>query len=190
MTALPRPRLDIDEYLSGEDGSEVLHEYISGEVYAMSGATSEHNLLIMTLGSELRRHLRGKPCQVFSSGLKLYVRMAGQDIFYYPDLMVACDPTDNHRHYRERPTVLVEVLSESTERVDTREKLATYIALPSLQEYVIVAQDRMHVTVRRRETDWNPEILTTPGDALALPSLGFHLPVAELYSDVIPPRQT
>jgi Uma2 family endonuclease len=188
MAAPPNPHLSVEDYLAGEDGSEILHEYINGEVYAMSGASSEHNVLAGTLYAELRRHLRGKPCRVFSSGLKLFVRMAGQDIFYYPDVMVACDPSDDHRHYRERPTVLVEVLSESTERVDTREKLATYIALPSVQEYLIVAQDRMHVTLRRRETEWTPEILTAPEEVLVLPSVGFRLPVAELYSDVIPPK--
>ena len=110
--------------------------------------------------------------------------MAGQDIFYYPDAMVACDPADNHRHYREHPTVLVEVISESTRRVDIREKLSTYISIPSLREYVMIAQDSVEATVLRRDRDWKPQVLTNPEGILEVPSIGFSIPLREIYAEV------
>lgn len=175
--------ISVDEYLAGEERSEVRHEYIGGAVYAMAGGSEAHNLLCGNFYTALRAHLRGQPCKVFVSDMKLRLQIAQDDIFYYPDILVTCDPEDTATFYKMRPTVLVEVLSPSTERTDRREKFLSYQQLPSLTEYVLVHQDKLHVTVFRKANAWAPEHHYAT-DSLVLPSLGFNLPIAELYEDV------
>ncbi len=125
--------ISVDAYLEGEETSEIRHEYIGGQVYAMSGGSEAHNLICGNLYSAMRHHLRGSPCKVFMADMKLRLNIAEDDIFYYPDLLVTCDPSDNERYFKTQPSVLVEVLSPSTERLDRREKFLSYIALPSLE---------------------------------------------------------
>ncbi len=177
--------IPVDEYLEGEEHSEFRHEYIGGQVYAMSGGSEVHNVLSGNLYAALRAHLRGQPCKVFMADMKLRLQIAQDDIFYYPDLMVICDPSDDATHYKTRPVVLVEVLSPTTERLDRREKFLSYQRLPSLEDYVLVDQEQMKVTVFRRGNDWNPEFLKS-GDALNLPSISFELALADIYEDVLP----
>src|SRR5580658_3764330 len=95
--------LSVEDYLAGELKSEIRHEYIGGLVYAMAGTSSEHNLICQNLLIALRAHLRGKPCQVFMESLKLRLRTANEDIFYYPDLIVTCDPRDRQRPFKKFP---------------------------------------------------------------------------------------
>ncbi len=103
-------------------------------------------------------------------------------MFYYPDVLVACDSTDNAPYYRERPTVIFEVLSPETERTDRREKAIAYRQLPSLEAYVLVEQERMALTVlRRAEVGWRAEQLQGPDAVLRLPSLGIDLPLERIY---------
>ncbi|MFO8027784.1 MAG: Uma2 family endonuclease, partial [Opitutales bacterium] len=151
--------ITVDEYIEGELHSEVRHEYIGGQVYAMSGGSEAHNVLSGNLYAALREHFRGKPCKVFMADMKLHLSIAEDDIFYYPDLLVTCDPSDDAKYYKTKPTVLVEVLSPSTERLDRREKFLSYQRLPSLEEYVLVDQEQMRVTLFRRTKDWKPEPL-------------------------------
>lgn len=174
----------VDEYLQGELKSEIRHEYIGGQVYAMSGGSEEHNAISLNLASALRQHLRGNPCRVFIADMKLRLTIAEDDIFYYPDILVTCDPSDDAKYYKCKPSVLVEVLSPSTERLDRREKFLSYQQLPSLQEYVLIAQDQLRVTLFRRSRDWKPEILTK-GQTLELPSLQFQQALSDLYEDVL-----
>lgn len=174
----------VDEYLEGELVSEVRHEYIGGQVYAMSGASEAHNVLSGNLHAALHQHLRGKPCKVFIADMKVRLNIAQDDIFYYPDLLVTCDPADDAKYYKSQPVVLVEVLSPSTERLDRREKFLSYQRLPSLQEYVLVDQEKMAVTLFRRETDWKPEHLGA-GDHLNLDSVEFGISLTDLYEDVL-----
>lgn len=179
--------ITVDEYLEGELVSEVRHEYIGGQVYAMSGASEAHNVLSINLVAAMRQHFRGqpcKPCKVFMADMKLRLNIAEDDIFYYPDLLVTCDPADDTKYYKSKPVVLVEVLSPSTERLDRREKFLSYQRLPSLQEYVLVDQEKMAVTLFRRETDWKAEHLGA-GDHLNLDSVEFGISLADLYEDVL-----
>jgi Uma2 family endonuclease len=112
------------------------------------------------------------------------LHIAGRDVFYYPDLMVTCDPRDTHRLFKSYPKVIIEVLSESTENTDRREKFWNYIQLESMEEYVLVAQDKVEVTIFRRATDWNPETLEDCQQELELRSLNLKLPVSAIYERV------
>lgn len=124
----------VGEYFEGEQLPEVRHEYIGGRVYAMSGGSEAHNILSGNLYVALREHFRGRPCRVFMADMKLRLNIAEDDIFYYPDLLVTCDSADDAKYYKTMPTVLVEVLSPPTERLDRREKFLSYQRLPSLEE--------------------------------------------------------
>lgn len=174
----------VDEYIQGEQLSEVRHEYIGGQVYAMAGGSEAHNAICLSLASAIRQHLKGKPCKVFMADMKLRLNIAEDDIFYYPDLLVTCDPSDSEKYYKTQPVVLVEVLSPSTERLDRREKFLSYQRLPSLKEYILVDQGKMLVTRFRKDNEWKPEHLSE-GDALVLPSIDFKLLLADIYEDVL-----
>ncbi len=175
--------ISVDAYLEGEETSEIRHEYIGGQVYAMSGGSEAHNLICLNLASAIRQHLRGSPCKVFMADMKLRLNIAEDDIFYYPDLLVTCDPSDNEKYFKTKPSVLVEVLSPSTERLDRREKFLSYIALPTLKEYVLIDQSKPALTRFRQENGWKPEHLAQ-GDSLSLPSIRFEQSLADLYEDV------
>jgi len=174
--------ISVDDYLAGELQSEVRHEYVAGQVYAMVGASDRHGLIAGNLFAALRPAARRNSCQLFISDMKVRLEIGKQDVFYYPDLLVSCDPGDRATYYRERPCLIVEVLSESTERLDRREKMLAYPAIPSLQEYVLVAQDVRRVEVYRRENDWAPEVYTE--GEVPLRCLEVEVPVESVYEDV------
>jgi Uma2 family endonuclease len=176
--------LSVEDYPDGERRSEIRHEYIGGAVYAMAGASIRHNIICQNLLIALRSHLRGKPCQVFVEGVKLRLRVAEEDIFYYPDVMVACDTRDKDEYYREHPKVLIEVLSPDTERIDRREKFQSYTTVDSLEEYILVAQNPMEATVFRRANQWRPEIIRDSEQTLRIPSLEFAVKLSAIYEGV------
>lgn len=184
MTALPKPVETItpEEYLAGEPLAEVRHEYVDGFVYAMAGASDEHNRIAGNIFAELRARLRGKRCEAFINDMKVKIPPVFADAFYYPDVLVACDPTDNAKYFRERPTVIVEVLSPETERSDRREKAIAYRQISTIQNYVLIEQDRLAVTVlHRAEPGWRKEELAGPDAVLRLACLGVELPFAAIY---------
>jgi Uma2 family endonuclease len=179
------PRLlTVEEYLQGQLRGEVRHEYIGGVVYAMAGSSEDQNTICLNFASALHPHLRGKTCRLFMNDLKVRLCLSGDDVFYYPDLMVVCDPRDTDRYFKRYPRVLIEVLSEATERTDRREKFLGYIQIDTLEQYVLVAQDRMELTVFRRASQWRPEVLTKPEASLKLASLDFSLPLSAIYEGV------
>jgi Uma2 family endonuclease len=176
--------ISVEDYLAGEQASEARHEYIGGVVYAMAGGSKIHNRLSLVLAARLQTHLHDKPCQVFMADLKVLLTIAREEIFYYPDIAVACDPRDTAPLFLRFPKVLIEVLSPDTERIDRREKFLSYTQIETLEEYVLVAQDRMEVTVFRRADHWRPEVVRQPDQELRLSSLDFSLPLRELYEGV------
>ena len=176
--------ISVADYLTGEPLSEVRHEYIGGTAYAMAGASEEHNTISLNIATALHAFLRGKPCRTFVNDLKVRLQVARQDIFYYPDILVACDPRDTDRYFKRFPKVLIEVLSESTAHIDRREKLLSYTQIETLEEYVLVAQGPMEVTIFRRANNWQPEILRQPEQQLRLASLDFSLPLSTVYEGV------
>ena len=176
--------LSVEEYLKGEELSDSRHEYIGGRVYAMPGVTIAHNTIPLNLASTLRTHLRGGPCRVFIEGVKAHLRSIGQEIFYYPDVMVACDGRDMHRLFREYPKLIFEILSESTEKSNRFEKFHNYIQIETLEEYVLVAQDKFEVTVYRRVNNWKAELFTNPKEEVEFKSVGLRMPMSEIYDQV------
>jgi Uma2 family endonuclease len=175
--------LSVAQYLEGELTSEVKHQYVGGQVYAMIEVSVAHILISANLLAALRRHLRAGPCQVFMSDVKVRLKVAEEEVFYYMDVFVACQEDDRETYYRRFPNTVIEVLSEATERTDRREKFLAYQTIGSLQEYALAAQDAPRVTVFRRENAWRAEH-PEPVDALRLPSLDFAMPVAEVYEGV------
>jgi Uma2 family endonuclease len=178
------PTVSVDEYLVGEQTAAIRHEYVNGHVYAMVGSTLAHNRIASNLAGALRVHLKGGPCQVYMSDIK--VRVEAANAFYYPDLLVVCGTRDLQAVFVDDPCLIVEILSSSTEAVDRREKYAAYQKLPSLREYVLVAQDTMNVEMFRRQqdADWAVEICSA-GDTLRFESVGLGVPIAEVYEGVL-----
>lgn len=175
--------LSVEEYLARERTSPIRHEYVGGVAHAMAGSSKAHNTLSGNLFTSLRTHLRGKPCQVFMADVKVHLETAG-DVFYYPDVVVTCDKRDTDPYLIRYPKVVIEVLSAETEQIDRREKFLAYTQSKTLQEYVLVTQDRMEVTVFRRAHKWQPELLRRSSERLRLVSLQFSLPLSAVYEGV------
>lgn len=180
--AVPKPPLSVDDYLKGEQQSDLRHEYIDGAVYAMVGASDRHALIVNALAFALTPAARRQQCQLFTSDMKLRLEIGNQTCFYYPDLLVSCDPNDRERYYRKHPCLIVEVLSESTERIDRREKLLAYQTLPSLSAYLLVEQDQRLATIYRRDCGWKGEQIVD--GAIALDCLEENLSLDAIYADV------
>ncbi len=171
--------------LKNEQDSLDKHEYVAGEVFAMAGASKRHGTLAGNAFIALRQHLRGKPCGVWMADMK--VRVRADSAYYYPDVVATCDPADlgpdAPKDFLEAPKLVVEVLSESTEPVDRREKLLSYRRLPSLDEYVLIDQNKPWVEVfRRTPAGWTQDIYEA-GEAVRLESVGRELPMTALYAD-------
>ncbi|ADE15889.1 protein of unknown function DUF820 [Nitrosococcus halophilus Nc 4] len=177
------PTISIQEYLAGEQASEIRHEYIAGQLFAMVGASRAHNTISLNIASLFHAHLRGSPCQAFMADMK--VRVDKAEAFYYPDIVVTCEPRDDKALFLNAPSLIVEVLSPATENIDRREKRIAYQYLESLKEYVLVAQDRPQVEVYRcsRTGVWEVDIYEG-GETATLPSLNLELPLAVVYEGV------
>lgn len=184
MQAVQTDFLSVEDYLAGEQHSEIRHEYISGAAYAMAGGSEDHNIISLNWAAALRQHLRGGSCRVFMADVKTRLHIADEDIFYYPDVMVACDPRDKDAYFKRFPKVLIEVLSASTERTDRREKFLSYLQIETLEEYILAAQDKMEVTIFRRSRQWKPEVLRQMEQEVRFDSLNFSLPLREVYEGV------
>jgi len=174
-----------DAYLEHEASSNVKHEFLDGEIYAMAGGTVEHAVLAVNVSSSLRAQLRDKACIVASSDLKVRVSTTG--LVTYPDVTVVCSTVERDAKSRDvvlNPTVVVEVLSDSTEDWDRGEKLEHYQQIDSLRECVLVHhRERRVEVIRRDETGW---VVTAagPGQGVALPSISCTLSVDDVYSNV------
>lgn len=140
--------MSLDEYLAFEEQSPVKHEYVAGEVYAMSGVTTRHNLITLNITRHLHNAARSHGCKVFATAVKL---RAAADRIYYPDVILACGKAADVELIVEEPSLVVEVTSPSTRGTDRREKLDSYRRIPSLRMYLIVEQRRRHVLAYRRE---------------------------------------
>jgi Uma2 family endonuclease len=177
---MPR-EMTLEEYLTFERRSEGRHEYVAGFVYAMSGASKRHNRIVARL---LMRALAAEG----ASGCRAYaesVALALGDRVYYPDLMVTCGPPSADEYLEHHPSILVEVLSESTYHVDRREKLIAYREIESLHTYLIVAQDERYVHHHWRDADgrWHYDVLLEQGE-VPLSSLGIVLTLDDIYDGI------
>lgn len=187
MTALEKSALWIgpEEYLAWEAAQDERSEYIEGQVFAMAEASPDHGRIAGNIFAALHSQLRGKACEAFVETMKVKIPPQFSNAFYYPDVVVVCEPADKTRSIFENPTVIFEVLSSSTEHIDRREKTPAYMHLPSLQAYAMVAQDRTSVLLRRRVPDgWTMEEFTKPDDVLPLGSIGCSLRLDLAYERV------
>jgi len=183
MTAA-KQRISLEEYLALEERSQERHEYVAGEVLAMVGTTPLHNQISLNVASTLRSALKGRPCRVFMSDIKLRVNSA--DAFFYPDVFVACGAAAPGKDsmMATDAQLVVEVLSEGTSAYDRGDKLHAYRKLPSLQEYVLISQNLRRVEVYRRGTDLGWTFLTFEGDQIVkLSSVTLDVPLSTVYED-------
>ncbi len=186
MVALPEQYLSIDDYLGLEAKSPVKHEYIDGQAYAMAGATDSHVTIAGNLFALLRAHVRGTGCRLYISDMK--ARVEARNRFFYPDVMVTCDPRDQETDtYKRFPKLVIEVLSKSTEAYDRGDKFAAYRALDSLQEYVLINTHCQRLEIFRRNElgQWVLQFYTCDDETFALESIDFTGTFSELYEDVV-----
>jgi Uma2 family endonuclease len=180
-----RSDFDAEAYLAWEDQQPEKHEYIRGEVFAMVSARREHVVVSGNVYAAFKQRLRGGPRQAYISDLKLRVEAAGA--YFYPDVMVSCDAQDHAAsQFIEHPTLIVEVLSESTAAFDRGDKFAAYRTLSSLQEYVLVdiPSRRVETFRRAQDGDWLfHECLAEHGDCRFV-SLDAAVPFDEIFENV------
>ena len=189
MTSQTQPQapISIEDYLEGEQHTDTKHEYLAGQIVAMGGASDKHGLIAGSLYAALLPAARRKGCQLFIADMKVRVNHDSDSYFYYPDLLLSCQPDDRESaYYRRHPCLLVEVLSPSTERIDSREKLLAYRLLPSLREYLLLRQDRVQADLYQRgdEGRWEHHTFTQPDDVLALRCLDAAVSLRDVYADV------
>ena len=177
--------LTADAYLQGEADAVIRHEYVRGEVYAMAGAGDGHVRISGNVFALLKAHVRGSGCSVYMADMK--VRVKEDEAFFYPDVMVTCDSADLQRNYTKySPSLIVEVLSVSTEGYDRGEKFALYREINSMQEYVLIDPRSYRVDVFRRNTSnrWELFAFTSVDSQLELASLNFQTSMSAIYEDV------
>ena len=182
-----KPRLIPEDYLALERRAEYKSEYFNGEIFAMAGASREHNQISVNLVRVLGNQLLDKPCSVYSSDMKVRIEKARK--YTYPDLVIACQTErfeDEHRDVLLNPVVIVEILSDSTEAYDRGRKFEHYRHLESLVEYVLIAQQRPHVESFRRQSDQHWLLAECSGldGTLRLESIDCDLALAEIYAKV------
>lgn len=189
MVALPHKRWTAEDYLAFERASDERHEFIDGQVYLMAGASENHNLITANVIIALGSQLRGRPCKLYPSDMR--VRVSGRDDYHYPDISVVCGEAqieDDEQDTLLNPTLIVEVLSPSTEQFDRGKKFENYRLLPSLQEYVLIAQDHAHIEhyVRQEGGAWlYSEVKGLDAlNEVSLPSIGCSLSMADVYDKV------
>jgi Uma2 family endonuclease len=173
-----------EEYLTMERQAEHKSEYIDGVVYAMSGASFRHNAIVANVVAELVQQLRGHPCRALPSDMK--VRMPDSSKFFYPDMSVVCGEPEFHDERTDvllNPTLIVEVLSESTASFDRGEKFQAYQRLDSLWEYILISQDKHLVEqyIRQTKESWTYTAMVGAESSLALPSIKCTLSLKAVY---------
>lgn len=176
-----------EEYLRFEAQSPIKHEYVNGEMFAMTGATLRHNVIAANVLVALRGHLRGTACSVFINDVRVRVEKAHS--YYYPDLLVSCargtQAIDLSAVTVDDPILVIEVLSASTEAIDRREKLVAYRTLVSLSEYVLISQEEARVEIHRRRGDIGWEKIEYFGpETVELTSVGLQIGMREIYDGV------
>lgn len=177
-----------EEYLRLERQAEFKSEYLNGEIFAMSGASRDHNLITGNIGAELNRQLKGKPCEAYMSDMRVKVRSNG--LYTYPDVIVVCgEPKfeDQKVDTLLNPTLLFEVLSQSTERYDRIAKTSYYRTIDSLQEHLLVAQYEFRVEqyLRQPNGQWSQMQYTSPDEVVQLASIDCSVRLSDIYDKVV-----
>lgn len=192
MSALTSPYLTVEEYLAHDRVSAIKSEYFRGQAFAMTGGSEPHALIAANAIGELRSGLKGRPCRVYSSDMRV---KCPTGLFAYPDVSAVCGPPafeDGRNDILLNPIVIVEVLSPSTESWDRGRKFEDYRRLRSLRDYLLVPQDRPCIQRFSRDADqqeWRLTFHAGLDAAVAIPSLGVSLPLAEIYANVSLPSE-
>ena len=181
----PQPFFDAQAYLAWEAEQSTKHEYHDGEVFAMAGASDAHVTVAGNVYMALRNHMRGSPCSVFISDMKL--RVEEDNAFFYPDILVTCADSDRGQsHSKSAPVLVVEVLSPATSAYDRGAKFAAYRKLPTLREYALIDPERLSLDLFRRDGDSKRWVLhpIEAGGHVEWASVGLQVPLEALYEDV------
>lgn len=171
----------IADYLKNELDSDSKHEYREGQMYAMAGASKNHQRITLNISSIFKTHLKNTPCDTFASDIKVKI---GDLAVFYPDVIVDCEPETANEYYTEQPLIIVEVLSKSTRRMDETTKRRLYQTLPSLQEYVLIEQDIVDIEICRRSEGWQPEHYFM-GDGIIFAAIELTVSVNDIYERVV-----
>ncbi|AFY61189.1 Uma2 family endonuclease [Synechococcus sp. PCC 6312] len=186
MIAVPNqpPKLTPTEYFAWEEQQLHRHEYINGEVYAMSGGTRNHSRIALKFGALLDNHLSNSSCQVFNSDCR--VKIVETNDYIYPDVSVSCDPRDKTTdQYITYPCIIIEVLSDSTEAYDRGKKFFRYRQNPQLQDYVLVSSQEIAIDLYRKNSNDHWEIINyRPGDTVELQSVNLSFPIEQVYRGI------
>ncbi|MBI3756839.1 MAG: Uma2 family endonuclease [Deltaproteobacteria bacterium] len=187
MAVQPKPYLTPEEYLAIEREAEYKSEYFNGEMFAMAGASERHVLIVTNVVSELRGQLKGRPCNVYSTDLRMRVSPTG--LYTYPDVIVVCGQAqfaDDQKDTLLNPTLIIEVLSSSTKDYDRGGKFEQYRSLASLSEYVLIDQEKYHVEhfLRQPDNRWLLAETNRLADTIQLSSITCNLALAEIYDKV------
>jgi Uma2 family endonuclease len=179
-----RELFTLEEYFEMEEKSSILYEYVAGEIFAMADPSQAHEIIAINLASPLHAHLQDRPCRTYKTR-RLQFKCLGDDFVYRPDVWVACGDTRNAKgDYVDEPSIVIEVLSPSTARIDKREKVSSYREIPALDEFVLVAQKPAHVMIYRRAEQWQPQILDSLEEVLEFRSVELAIPVRRIYKGV------
>ena len=184
MSTQPEHQYTAENYLAFDRASDTKSEFLDGVIYAMGGATARHVQIVGNVARELGNQLREKPCVVYSTDLRVQVSQGG--LYAYPDIVVVCgDPTfvDSKLDTLMNPLLIVEVLSDSTKNYDRGEKFERYRTISSFREYILIAQDKVHIEqyVRQNDDSWVLRETNSHNNIIELESLACRLPVAEIY---------
>lgn len=178
--------ISVEDYLEGELVSDIKHEYLGGIVHAMAGGKMRHNKASMNVSISLGSALKGKPCQPFNSDTKVRLQLSNQIRFYYPDVQVICEPVDDDTLFTDTPVVVVEVLSDSTRRLDVGEKRDAYLSVPSLKVLIIIDPSKVHVNVDRRRAPggFDQEQYRQLDQIIDLPEIEANLLISDIYEGI------
>lgn len=184
MSTQPQPFITPEQYLEIERTAERKSEYYNGEMFLMAGANSEHNLIVLNLGALFREQFRERPCNVYTSEMRVRVTKTG--LIAYPDAILLCGDRDwagASRTVLLNPSVIIEVLSDSTEAYDRGDKFWHYRQIPSLCEYILISQKSVRIDqfIRQSGGDWSLRPYDSIHDLLQLPSVDCAIPLREIY---------
>ncbi len=186
MSSAERPEfVSVEEYLSLEDQALTKSEYIDGWVRAMTGATVRHNQVKANCMIQLGSRLRLARCRPFDSDMKVRIKNYGSTRFYYPDVQVVCESNEPTSVFQDRPVLIFEVLSPSTRRYDLDEKMTAYLAIPSLECYIVLEQHQpIAIVMRRASSGFLREMVQGIESTIRLPFLNCELSMREIYDGI------
>jgi Uma2 family endonuclease len=190
MSSQTTPTYSSQEYLALERNAEQRHEYFDGEIFAMSGASERHNLIVGNVLASIHAQLRGQPCKVYASDMRVKVSATG--LYTYPDVVALCGEAhfdDEQRDTLLNPSLVIEVLSASTEGYDRGEKFAHYRRLETLSEYLLISQDKCRIEeyVRQPDNQWLMSEVSKLEERIELPSIKCTLLLSDVYDKILAP---